>query len=208
LLCSRSRKVSSCCECPATPPLAGMLAGGIIANTSTCPAAYPTGAPLAQCGHTAFVELDGTMAYKSALAYVATGDARHAAQAAAILTAWSTKNREFGVKTTNGPLEAAWCVSSSDEVGMWGRGQACHNGQGAPATVAASSMQGAAARLHCLVYAHARTGLALRHRAPACQLLTLEASTHAPPLVAGAARQCPGRWRCCARRGQGSGSRT
>lgn len=49
------------------------LAGGIIANTSTCHKDYPSQASTQQCGHMAFVELDATMSYKYAMAFVATG---------------------------------------------------------------------------------------------------------------------------------------
>jgi len=79
-----------------------------MSNTSACPPSFPPGANRNQCGHIAFVELDGAMSYKYALAYVATGDVRYAEQALGILRAWMQKNRRFGVQSANGPLEAAW----------------------------------------------------------------------------------------------------
>ncbi len=90
------------------PTQTGTKTGGIVVNTSTCPASYPPGANLNQCGHTAFVEIDAAMSYKYAMAYVTTGDRRYAEQAIGILRAWMKTNRKFGVPGANGPLEASW----------------------------------------------------------------------------------------------------
>lgn len=86
--------------------------GGTAIDQSACPAKYPGGAPRSLCGHISFVEADGMMAYKQALAYFATGDQRYASQSAAILTAWSSSNTVFGLRNKNGPLEAAWGCGS------------------------------------------------------------------------------------------------
>lgn len=48
------------------------------------------------------------MAYKSALAFVATGDERYAVQAMNAVQAWARTNKVFGLSDRNGPLEAAW----------------------------------------------------------------------------------------------------
>lgn len=82
--------------------------GGITANASTCPRNFPAAAGLSHCAHVSFVEVDAAMAYRYAVAYVATGDARHAENAAGVLRAWLSANRAFGLKAANGPLEAAW----------------------------------------------------------------------------------------------------
>jgi hypothetical protein len=82
--------------------------GAWIYDNTTCPPNYPEGAPMYICGHIAFVELDAKMAYKEAMAYAATGDERHAQLAMDIIQAWATKNKVFGLKNKNGPLEAAW----------------------------------------------------------------------------------------------------
>lgn len=75
---------------------------------NTCPAKYPAAAPLTQCGHYAFVEIDASMAYKSAVAYAATNDDRYAERAVEAIMAWATTNKQFGLSDKNGPLEAAW----------------------------------------------------------------------------------------------------
>jgi hypothetical protein len=103
-----------------TPSLALSLAsshaptpgGWQVDRETTCPPNYPADAPLGQCGHVAFVEVDASMAYRSALAYVATGDERYARQAMAAVQAWATTNKEWGLVFRNGPLEAAWCVDN------------------------------------------------------------------------------------------------
>jgi hypothetical protein len=58
-----------------------------------CPANYPVGAPTQICGHVSLVELDGQEVYKQALAYVATGDARHAVMALKLLDNWAATNK-------------------------------------------------------------------------------------------------------------------
>jgi len=60
------------------------------------------------CGHIAYVELDAKQAYKSAMAYAATGDERHAVKAMDIIQMWSRSNKVFGLRNKNGPLEAGW----------------------------------------------------------------------------------------------------
>lgn len=86
-----------------------MPPGGKLDPESTpCPANYPPAAPTVMCGHFAFVEIDATMAYRSALAYVTTGDERYARQAARAAAAWAANNTVFGLSERNGPLEAAW----------------------------------------------------------------------------------------------------
>jgi hypothetical protein len=82
--------------------------GGVNVNETNCPPNYPEGAPRKICGHVAFAELDAEQAYKQALAYAATGDARYAEESLKIMLAWATTNRVWGVKHKNGPLEAAW----------------------------------------------------------------------------------------------------
>ena len=77
-------------------------------DTSTCPPNYPPHAPKNLCSHIALVEIDAPMAYRHAMAFAATGDKRHARQAAAIVDAWARTNKEFGPPDRNGPLEAAW----------------------------------------------------------------------------------------------------
>jgi hypothetical protein len=74
-----------------------------------CAANYPPGAPLHICGHVSFVELDGQMSYKQALAFWATGGVRHARTALRIMSGWAAVNKVFGpAMDGNGPLEAAW----------------------------------------------------------------------------------------------------
>lgn len=102
-------------------------AGGTVRNTSACPPNYPASASLPACGHTSFVELDSAMAYKYALGYAATGDERYAQRAAEILRAWASTNREFGVPTANGPLEASWWAGGR---GLWAAQAACGGGLG------------------------------------------------------------------------------
>lgn len=48
------------------------------------------------------------MAYKYAMAYIATGNARYAEQSLNITRAWATTNKIFGLRNRNGPLEAGW----------------------------------------------------------------------------------------------------
>jgi hypothetical protein len=74
-----------------------------------CAANYPAGASRHICGHVSFVELDGQMSYKQALAFWATGDVRHARTALRIMSGWAAVNKVFGpAMDGNGPLEAAW----------------------------------------------------------------------------------------------------
>jgi hypothetical protein len=81
---------------------------GYVRDLSICPHNYPERAPSNLCGHISLVEIDAPMSYRHAMAYAATGDARHAEQAMDIIQAWATTNKEFGPKERNGPLEAAW----------------------------------------------------------------------------------------------------
>jgi hypothetical protein len=74
-----------------------------------CAANYPAGAPRHICGHVSFVELDGQMSFKQALAFWATGHVRHARTALRIMSGWAAVNKVFGPALDgNGPLEAAW----------------------------------------------------------------------------------------------------
>ena len=50
------------------------------------------------------------MAYKYAMAYLATGDERHAELALRVVGEWARTNTVFGLKGKNGPLEAGWCA--------------------------------------------------------------------------------------------------
>lgn len=86
--------------------------GGWAQPKTTCPPNYPADAPKSHCGHYAFVEMDASVAYRSALAYAATGDERYATQAMRVVSAWAQTNKVFGVSDRNGPLEAAWGVAS------------------------------------------------------------------------------------------------
>jgi hypothetical protein len=79
---------------------------------TTCNANYPAGAPPKECAHISLVEIDGTLAYKQALAYMATKDTRHAQQALGTLLAWANTNKVFGLHYRNGPLEAAWAAGA------------------------------------------------------------------------------------------------
>lgn len=78
----------------------------------TCPAHYPNGAPGNICSHIAFVEMDGQMSYKQAMAAVATRSAVYAQNVLAIADAWASVNKEWGLQNENGPLEAAWGVAA------------------------------------------------------------------------------------------------
>ena len=89
---------------PPPPPPGGKLDP----ESTPCPANYPANAPSYMCGHYSFVEIDATMSYRSALAYVATGDERYAQQAMGAVAAWARNNSVFGLSERNGPLEAAW----------------------------------------------------------------------------------------------------
>lgn len=82
-------------------------------DRSTCPANFPAGAPLAQCGHVALVEIDGQMAYKYATAWAVTGDTRYGARAREALLSWAGRNTAFGLNHRNGPLEAAWAGAAA-----------------------------------------------------------------------------------------------
>lgn len=63
---------------PLAMPSVQIRYSGFNAPGITCPPNYPAAAPQSICGHVSFVELDGQMAYKMALAYHATGDSRSA----------------------------------------------------------------------------------------------------------------------------------
>lgn len=109
MLCARPRSApprQRQRNAPPQPPTGGWEKD----RFSTCPANYPKDAPLTQCGHYAFVELDATMAYKNAVAYAATGDERFAVRAMEAVQAWARTNKVFGLAERNGPLEAAWCA--------------------------------------------------------------------------------------------------
>ncbi|GBF87978.1 hypothetical protein Rsub_00690 [Raphidocelis subcapitata] len=95
-------------------PMAVMEAdyGGWNVDNRTCPKNYPLGAPVHVCGHVAFAEMDAQAAYKQAMAYAITKDDRHAKNAMKIVTAWAKTNKKFGLKSKNGPLEAAWGAAS------------------------------------------------------------------------------------------------
>lgn len=86
--------------------------GGWEQTPPACPANYPAFAPVGICGHISFVELDGQMVYKQALAYLATKDVRYAQNAFAIVNAWANVNKAWGVSSENGPLEAGWGIAS------------------------------------------------------------------------------------------------
>ncbi|KAI8464660.1 MAG: chondroitin AC/alginate lyase [Monoraphidium minutum] len=77
-------------------------------NSSPCPPNYPSDAPAKHCGHFAFVEMDASISYRSALAYVATGDEQYARNARDAVMGWAATNKVFGIEDRNGPLEAGW----------------------------------------------------------------------------------------------------
>jgi hypothetical protein len=85
---------------------------GLQSTGVPCPANFPASGPRGECGHVSFVELDGQQAFKQAMAYWATNDTRYADIAQRIVEQWSLGNRAFGILNQNGPLEAAWGVSS------------------------------------------------------------------------------------------------
>lgn len=88
--------------------------GGNEANAANCPANYPAGTPAAPkgiCGHVSFVEMDGQMSMKQAMAYWASSDERYANNALGIIEAWTNTNQQFGLQKENGPLEAGWGVA-------------------------------------------------------------------------------------------------
>lgn len=89
-------------------------------DNSTCPKNYPLGAPVHVCGHVSFAEMDAQAAYKQAMAYAITKDDRHARNAMRIVTAWAKTNKKFGLKSKNGPLEAAWCAREGGARGAAG----------------------------------------------------------------------------------------
>eukprot|EP00775_Hariotina_reticulata_P012621 gene12621-12751_t len=111
-----SAAVNTSLSYPGPYPMAVLLAkyGGVndAQAGGPCPVNYPAGAPRQICGHVSLVELDAQEAYKQALAYFATGDARHADVALKILDSWAAINRVFGHLEGNGALEAAWACSS------------------------------------------------------------------------------------------------
>ncbi|KAF8063673.1 hypothetical protein HT031_003528 [Scenedesmus sp. PABB004] len=78
-----------------------------------CAPNYPAAAPPALCGHVSFVELDGQMVFKQALAFWATGNAAHAQIARRIFDGWAATNVQIGPALDgNGALEAAWGCAS------------------------------------------------------------------------------------------------
>lgn len=103
-----------CCCCTRAPSFLPCCDryGGWEQTPPACPANYPTFAPAGICGHISFVELDGQMVYKQALAYLATKDLRYAQNAFAIVNAWANVNKAWGVSSENGPLEAGWGIAS------------------------------------------------------------------------------------------------
>jgi hypothetical protein len=89
--------------------------GGIDAkplDERVCSDSFDPEAPQNLCGHLSFVELDAVMAYKQAVAWWATDDDRHLRAAVDIVAAWGSNSSRWGVKTRNGPLEAAWGTAS------------------------------------------------------------------------------------------------
>eukprot|EP00882_Tetradesmus_deserticola_P015228 GHRQ01016219.1.p1 GENE.GHRQ01016219.1~~GHRQ01016219.1.p1 ORF type:complete len:577 (+),score=184.85 GHRQ01016219.1:303-2033(+) len=96
-----------------------VLYGGREADSANCPANFPAGAPRDICGHISFVEMDGQMAIKQAMAYWATSDMRYANNALSIIEAWTNTNAAFGLQKENGPLEAGWglaCMAKALEL--------------------------------------------------------------------------------------------
>lgn len=93
-----------CCCC------AGRYGG--FNKARVCPKSYPKSAPEYICSHIAFVEMDGQMSYKQAMAHLATRDAAYANNVLDIVEAWARNNKEWGVQKENGPLEAAWGVAA------------------------------------------------------------------------------------------------
>jgi len=85
---------------------------GIENNTATCPSNYPTGAPLNQCGHLSWLELDAVQAYRNAMAWWATNDTQYAINAQRYIQAWVNTNTAWGLAAENGPLEASWGVAA------------------------------------------------------------------------------------------------
>eukprot|EP00878_Enallax_costatus_P046268 GHUV01056038.1.p1 GENE.GHUV01056038.1~~GHUV01056038.1.p1 ORF type:complete len:102 (+),score=2.77 GHUV01056038.1:212-517(+) len=73
--------------------------GGSDASGTVCPSNYPPTAPQDQCGHESFVELDGQMAYKMAIAYHVTNDTR-----------WGTR---FGCWEVSYAINEAACAHSA-----------------------------------------------------------------------------------------------
>lgn len=57
-------------------------------DISTCPPNYPEGAPKNLCSHISLVEIDAPMSYRHAMAFVVTGDERHAVKAMNIIQVW------------------------------------------------------------------------------------------------------------------------
>lgn len=91
---------------------AGVDADYAASQKHVCAETFDPNAPQQLCGHLSFVELDAVMACKQAVAWWATGDSRHSANAAEIVAAWARNSSRWGVKTRNGPLEAAWGIAS------------------------------------------------------------------------------------------------
>lgn len=99
---------------PYAMPVVSAKWGGTNNNAGTCAPNYPPAAPQHNCAHVSFVELDGQMAYKQALAYAATGDEGHAETAQRIMEGWAAVNSVWGLQHENGPLEAGWgCAAMS-----------------------------------------------------------------------------------------------
>lgn len=94
---------------------------GLNTERTKCSPNYPAEAPQQLCGHLSLVENDGQMAYRQAVAFVATGNVSYAANAFAVINQWAQTNKEMGLLHQNGPLEVravamahththAWCV--------------------------------------------------------------------------------------------------
>lgn len=86
--------------------------GGGEEDTSVCPPNYPVYAPRGICGHVSFVEMDSQMLYKQALAYYTTKDERYAQNVFAVVNAWASTNKGWGMPSQNGPLEAGWGIAA------------------------------------------------------------------------------------------------
>lgn len=106
------------------------------------------------CSHIAFVELDGQMAFKQALAWAVTGDAAYAATALGIVDRWASRNVEWGICAENGPLEAGAQLHCWFESARW--------------TWRHGTRDCTAARMLACSHARAPTATACKHVNPAC----------------------------------------
>lgn len=86
--------------------------GGFNSKAASCPPNYPKTAPSNICNHVAFVEMDGQMTYKQAMAYLATRNEVYAHNLLSIISTWALTNKEWGLGSENGPLEAAWGIAA------------------------------------------------------------------------------------------------